>query len=50
MKRNSDIMNPDLVDEVEYMKNLLAKSGFFSNEEILEILDDQFIEEELDFS
>lgn len=50
MKRNSDIMNPDLVDEVEYMKNLLAKSGFFSNEEILEILEDQFIEEELDFS
>ena len=43
-------MNPDLVDEIEYMIDLLTKSGFFSQKEILEILDDQFIEYEIDFS
>ncbi|WP_432645652.1 DUF6891 domain-containing protein [Methanobrevibacter sp.] len=47
---NSDTMNQDLVDELEYMKELLAKSGFFDSEEILEILEDQFIDEEIDFS
>ena len=45
-----DNMNQDLVDEFEYMKDLLAKSGFFSVDEILEILEDQFIEEDIDFS
>ena len=43
-------MNPDLIDEIEYMKELLVKSGFFDVEEIIEILEDQFIEEEIDFS
>lgn len=43
-------MNQDLVEEIEYMKDLLAKSGFFDVEEIREILDDQFIEEDIDFS
>ena len=43
-------MNEDLVDEIEDMIDLLAKSGFFSSDEILEILEDQFIEEEIDFS
>lgn len=43
-------MNQDLVEEIEYLKDLLAKSGFFSRDEIIEILEDQFIEEELDFS
>lgn len=43
-------MNPDLVEEIEYMKDLLVKSGFFDVEEIIEILEDQFIEEEVDFS
>lgn len=43
-------MNKDLVDEVNYMIDLLTKSGFFSEDEILEILEDQFIEDELDFS
>lgn len=43
-------MNQDLVDELEYMKDLLAKSGFFSTSEILEILEEQFIEENIDFS
>ena len=43
-------MSDDLVDEIEYMIDLLTKSGFFSADEILEILEDQFIEEEVDFS
>ncbi|WP_407381219.1 DUF6891 domain-containing protein [Methanobrevibacter sp.] len=43
-------MNPDLVDEIEYLIELLTKSGFFSADEILEILEDQFIEYDLDFS
>ena len=50
MKKISDKMNQDLVDELEFMKDLLAKSGFFSQEEIIEILEDQFIEEDIDFS
>lgn len=43
-------MSDDLVDEIEYMIDLLTKSGFFSAEEVLEILEDQFIEEDVDFS
>lgn len=44
-------MNQDLVEEIDFMKDLLAKSGFFSKEEIIEILEDQFIDEdEIDFS
>lgn len=43
-------MNQDLVDELEYMIDLLTKSGFFSEDEIREILQDQFIEENIDFS
>ncbi|WP_407431628.1 DUF6891 domain-containing protein [Methanobrevibacter sp.] len=43
-------MNQDLVDEVNYMIDILTKSGFFSEDEILEILEDQFIEDEIDFS
>ena len=43
-------MDSDLVEEIEYMKEVLAKSGFFSSEEIIEILEDQFIEEDIDFS
>lgn len=50
MKRNSEIMDQDLVEEIEYLKDLLTKSGFFSAEEIIEIMEDQFIEEEIDFS
>ena len=45
-----EFMNQDLVDEIEYMIELLTKSGFFSVEDIVEILEDQFIEEEIDFS
>ena len=43
-------MDSDLVEEIEYMINLLTKSGFFSVEEIMEILEDQFIDEDIDFS
>ena len=43
-------MNQDLVDELNYMIDLLAKSGFFSEDEIIEILEDQFIDEDIDFS
>ena len=43
-------MNQDLVDELDYMIDLLAKSGFFSEDEIIEILEDQFIDEDIDFS
>lgn len=43
-------MDKDLVDEIDYMVDLLTKSGFFSIDEILEILEDQFIDEDVDFS
>lgn len=43
-------MHPDLVDEIDYFKDLLARSGFFTQDEILEILEEQFIEEDIDFS
>ena len=44
------MIDPDLVEEIEYMKDLLTKSGFFSVDEMIEILEDQFIDEEIDFS
>lgn len=50
MKKNSDIMDSDLVEEIEYMIEVLTKSGFFNVDEIVEILEDQFIEEDIDFS
>ena len=43
-------MNQDLAEEIEYMKDLLAKSGFFDEDEIIEIMEEQFIDEEIDFS
>lgn len=46
----SDKMDSDLVEEIEEMIDTLAKSGFFDTDEILEILEDEFIEEEIDFS
>lgn len=50
MKRISDFMDSDLVEEIDYLKEVLTKSGFFSTEEILEILEDQFIDQDIDFS
>ena len=38
-------MNPELIDEISYEIQLLIKSGFYSEDEILEIIDDEFIEE-----
>ena len=43
-------MDSDLAEEIEYLIDLLTKSGFFSVDDITEILEDQFIEEEIDFS
>ena len=43
-------MNQELVDEINYTKELLANSGFFNKEDIIEILEEQFIEEDVDFS
>ena len=40
-------MNQELMDEVNYEIQLLIKSGFYSGDEILEIIDDEFIEENI---
>ena len=47
---DSDIIDSGLTEEIDYLVDLLSKSGFFNQEEILEILEDQFIGEEVDFS
>jgi hypothetical protein len=44
------MMDSDLAEEIEYMVSLLVESGFFSVGEIREILEDQFIDEGVDFS
>ena len=49
MMKKSDYMDSDLVEEIEFMIDLLTKSGFFSVDEIVEILEEQFIDEEVDF-
>ena len=40
-------MNQELMDEINYEIQLLIKSGFYSDDEILEIIDDEFIEENI---
>lgn len=40
-------MDNELIDEINYEIQLLIKSGFYSDEEILEITDDEFIEENI---
>ena len=45
-----EIMDSDLAEEIEFMINLLAESGFYSRDEIIEILEDQFIEYDIDFT
>ena len=40
-------MNRELMDEINYEIQLLIKSGFYSDDEILEIIDDEFIEENI---
>ena len=34
------LMNQELIDEINYEIQLLIKSGFYSDDEILEIIDD----------
>ena len=48
--KTGDCVDPDLAEEIEFMLDTLTKSGFFNEEEILEILEDEFIEEDVDFS
>ena len=40
-------MDKELIDEINYEIQLLIKIGFYSDEEILEIIDDEFIEENI---
>ena len=40
-------MNQELMDEINYEIQLLINSGFYSDDEILEIIDDEFIEENI---
>ena len=39
------IMDNELIDEINYEIQLLIKSGFYGDDEILEIIADEFIEE-----
>ena len=41
------LMNQELKDEMNYEIQLLIKSGFYSDEDILEIIGDEFIEENI---
>ena len=43
-------IDSDLTEEINFMIDLLSESGFFDIDEIIEILEDQFIEYEIDFS
>ena len=40
-------MNQELKDEMNYEIQLLIKSGFYSDDDILEIIEDEFIEENI---
>lgn len=40
-------MNQELIDEINYEIQLLIKSGFYADDEIIEIIDDEFIEEDI---
>ena len=41
------IMDKELIDEINYEIHLLIKSGFYGDDEILEIIADEFIEEDI---
>ena len=41
-------MDEELIEELDYEISLLIKSGFFSEDEILEIIEDEFIDEDID--
>ena len=40
-------MDKELIDEINYEIHLLIKSGFYGDDEILEIIADEFIEEDI---
>ena len=40
-------MDKELIDEINYEIQLVIKFGFYSDDEILEIIDDEFIEEDI---
>lgn len=40
-------MDKELIDEINYEIQVLIKIGFYSDDEILEIIDDEFIEENI---
>ena len=40
-------MDKELIDEISYEIQLLIKIGFYGDDEILEIIDDEFIEEDI---
>ena len=42
-------MDKELMDELDYTTDILTKSGFYSNDEILEVLEDEFMGEDVDF-
>lgn len=48
--KTGDCVDPDLAEEIEFMLDTLTKSGFFNKDEVLEILEDEFLEEDVDFS
>lgn len=41
------IMDKELIDEINYEIQVLIKIGFYSDDEILEIIDDEFMEEDI---
>ncbi|WP_295617733.1 DUF6891 domain-containing protein [uncultured Methanobrevibacter sp.] len=40
-------MNQELIDEINYEIQLLIKSGFYDEDEMIEIIEDEFIEENI---
>ena len=42
-------MDENLAEEIDFVSRMLIKSGFYDEEDIFEILEDQFIEEDIDF-
>lgn len=42
-------MDDNLKEELNYTTDILTKTGFYSNDEILEVLEDEFIDEDVDF-
>lgn len=43
-------MDDNLKEELDYTLELLIKSGFFSKDDIIEILEEQFIDEDIDIN